>query len=191
MENSPGIDQLPRSSATDRDGLGGPALTMAVWWMKAGIITGVHKADAWLEPDFVSRAGNTQVTPKGATSVFPAFPLFLVSPNFPSSCFWWYECLPSEGNQKYRLCLAHPLIWIIQITTPEIFLELVAKDQHRKKIFCCPCSSIKCFYLASSWIALRGKIFWNYSSRRIYGDMVGKWTYLIGSNNNHSKRSCQ
>ena len=51
-----------------------------------GGVTGVHKSDAWVDTDFAIRAkarrkynsGNTQVVPKGATPMFPTFPIFLV-----------------------------------------------------------------------------------------------------------------
>ena len=42
-------------------------------------------------------------------------PYFLF-PNFPSSNIWRSERLRSEGNQKYRLCLAQPLIRISYTT---------------------------------------------------------------------------
>ena len=49
---------------------------------------------------------NSRVVPKGATPMFPSFPIFLGLPIRPSSGFQWSDRLPSEGAQKYRLCLA-------------------------------------------------------------------------------------
>ena len=49
------------------------------------------------------------MAPKGTTFIFPDFLVFLVTLTFLSSGFQGYEHLPSEGDQNYRLCLAHPL----------------------------------------------------------------------------------
>ena len=51
-----------------------------------GGVAGVRKPDAWVDPNFVSRSetrrkdasGNIRVAPKGATLVFPLFPVFSV-----------------------------------------------------------------------------------------------------------------
>ena len=43
------------------------------------------------EPRQKDKSGNTQVAPNSSTPVFPAFPVFLVSPGFPSSSFLRYD----------------------------------------------------------------------------------------------------
>ena len=54
------------------------------------------------------KRGSFWVAPKGATPMFPSFPVFWGLPMRPSSCFWRSDHLPSEGPQKYRLYLDRP-----------------------------------------------------------------------------------
>ena len=73
-----------------------------MWWDSGQILRN--------EPRRKEKSGNSQVVPISATPVFPDFPIFLFSPTFPSSRFWWSDCLLSEGNQKHRLFLGLPLL---------------------------------------------------------------------------------
>ena len=64
------------------------------------------------EPRQKDESGNTWVAPKVSTPVFPTYTVFLVSSTFPSSNFWQSDRLPSKGDEKYRLCLDQPMLWL-------------------------------------------------------------------------------
>ena len=122
-ESLTGIAPVPRSSTTVRGGRRGPSPTITGGQAKAGGRRRhrVHEADAWVEHRFCdwSRGERTKLERlgwwlKALLLRFRLYPHF-GSPTFPSSGIWLSDCILSEGNQKYRLRLAQPLLRISYI----------------------------------------------------------------------------
>ena len=112
----PGPHILPHQPKWPRGG----GLTMAGGQVKAGGRQRhrVHEADSWVELLF--REPSRGERKKGETLEWRLKTLLLCfqislyfgSPTFPSFRIWRSDRLPSKGNQKYRLCLAQPLLRI-------------------------------------------------------------------------------
>ena len=86
----------------------------------AGGVTGVHEAEAWVDP--ISRAEpsrgerskvETQEWRLGAIPVSPSFPVFWAPIRLPSES-GRSDRLPSGGSQKYRLRLAQPCYGLVK-----------------------------------------------------------------------------
>ena len=75
------------------------------WWDVGTIL--------WANPRWTDESKNTQVAPISTKSVFIAFPVFLVPQLSPLPGFGGLTLFHQRGDQKYRLCLDHPLLRLI------------------------------------------------------------------------------
>ena len=122
-ESLAGIAFFPRASATNQGGHRGARSTMVGRWERSrsqrnyrgprGWCLG-RTHNSWAEPRRNDKSKVTRVAPISVNPVFIAFPIFLV-PWISLLRVQWYDLLPSEGNQKYRICLAQTLLQLIYI----------------------------------------------------------------------------
>ena len=108
-----------------------------------GGVTGFHNADAWVDPNFASRAdprqndksGNTQVAPKGATPMFPTFPVFLVPRIDPLLVLDVLTVFSQRGTKNTDYTCLSPCYGLVTQSNSISHNKMSLKTK-KKKIYC-------------------------------------------------------